>query len=86
MYNSRLPTQFLHGFQHSPSKKYAPFIVIGKKPFVFVSVYEFSLEIIFVVNEIDLHTGCGNGSYLYDKGTVYVFDDDVHSGQANDFV
>jgi len=52
-----LPAKLFHSFQHTPSKKYASFIVVCEKTVIRVSVHTFSLEIIFVVNKVDLHAG-----------------------------
>lgn len=44
------------------------------------------MEIIVIVNEIDLHSGRGNGCYLNDQRAVYIVDDHVHTGESYDFV
>jgi hypothetical protein len=50
----------------------------GKKCIVLVSVNVFSVEIIFVIYEIDLHPGCGNGRHLNDEWPVNLSYDNIH--------
>jgi hypothetical protein len=78
VYDVWLPPELLYRFKYASRKKYAPLVIIRKKCIVLVSVNEFSVEIIFVIYEIDLHPGCGNGRHLNDEWPVNLSYDNIH--------
>ena len=82
----RSPSEFLYGLEHTASKEDGPFAVVCKEFPVLVLVNAFSVEVVLVVYEIDLHSCGRNGSNLDHKRPVNVVDDDVHAGEADYFV
>ena len=46
-------------------------------------MYLLPVEIIFIVDEIYLHPGSGNGSHLDDERSVHIVDDDIHARKSD---
>ena len=80
------PPQFFDGFEYAPCEKYGTFIVIGEQFSVFIPNDCFSMEIVFVVDEIDLDAGRRDLSDLNNELMIVVIDDQVHSGESDYFV
>ena len=82
----RGPAEFLHRFQDAAGEENRPFAVVGEEFSVIVPVDEFALEIVFVVDEIDLYAGRGDGGHLDDEGVVRFSYDYVDARQADNLV
>ena len=82
----RGPAQFLHGFQHAAGKEDGALSIVCEELAFLVAVYLLAAEIIFVIDEVYLDAGGRYGCDLDDEGAVYVRDDDVHAGEADDLV
>ncbi len=59
MYDIRSPSELLDRLENTACKEYGPLPVVFVEIAVLVVIDVLSVEIILVVNEIDLHPGCG---------------------------
>ena len=82
----RGPAELFHGLQDAAGVEDGAFAVVGEEGAIVVTEDLFPAEVIFVVDEVNLDAGRGDGRHLDDQGTVHVADDDVHARQADDFV
>ena len=57
MYHVRCPAQLLDGLEHAPGEENGPFPIVLEELAVLVAVNLFSMEVVFVVDEIHLHAG-----------------------------
>ena len=86
VYDVRGPAELLDGLEDAAGEEDGPFVVVREEDAVLVAEDLLAVEIIFVVYEIDLDPGRGNGGDLDYEGPVHVRDDDVHPGEADHFV
>ena len=80
------PAELLDGLKHAPCEEDRPFVVVLEFFAFSVPVDEFAMEVVFVVDEVDLHPGGRDGRDFDDQRAVGVVDDEVHPRQADDFV
>ena len=80
------PAEFFYGFQDAATEEYHPVLIVLEIFLLGITEYQLSLKILFVVDEIDLHPGTLDGSYLDDKRMVVVVDNQVHPAQPDDFM
>ena len=86
MHDVRLPAEFLHRLQYSFTEEQAPFIIVLMEVPLLVSEDGLPLEEFLIVDEVDLHPDLRNGGYLDDQWVVIIIDDQIHPGQADDFM
>ena len=82
----RSPSEFLYGLKYSSCKEDSSFPVVLEVISRFVAIYALAVEIIFIVNEIHLHSRCRNRRNLDYERSVYFIDDDIHTRQTDNFV
>ena len=82
----RGPAELLDGLKDAAREENGAFAVVAEELPVRVVEDLPAAEIVLVVDEIDLDAGGGNRRDLDDEGPVDVSDDDVHAGEADDFV
>src|SRR5512135_230971 len=80
------PSQFLHSLDHSAGKEEGTLVIIIELLAGSVSHSMFSLEIILVVDEINLHPGRLYGCDFYDQRMIGVVDDEIHPGKPDHLV
>ena len=81
----RCPALFLHCFQDSSGKEDCTFVVISEESAFCIAEDTLAVEVVFIVDEIYLHTG-SSGCYLDDQRSVDIVDHDVHSRKSDDFM
>ena len=74
----RRPVEFLDGLHHTLREKNRPLVIVGKEVPLFIGEGGFSLEVLFVIDEIDLNPFFWNGSHFDDQRHVHVVDYQVH--------
>ena len=82
----RSPAGFLYGFQYATGEEDGPFPVVGEELSLLVAVGELPFEIVFVIDEVNLDTGGGDGCHLDDERAVHIAEDDIHPGEADYFM
>jgi hypothetical protein len=80
------PAEFADGLDDAAGVELAALDVVGKFLTVGVGVEEAAREVVVVVNEVDLHTCCLNGSHLDDERMVRVIDDQIHARETDDLM
>ena len=80
------PAQLFHGLQHAAGEEDGPLVVVFEELAVLVEGELAAFEVVFVVDEINLHAGGGYRGDLDDQRPVEVADDDVQAGEADDLV
>ena len=53
-----LPSEFFDGFEYAAAKEHGAFVVVRVEGAVFFLQTGFALEVVVVVYEVDLHSGC----------------------------
>ena len=86
MHDAGFPTKFFHRFDGSAGKKYAAFVVCFRRQVGFQSFVRSALEVVFVVDEIYLHSCWLQRGDFDDQRMVGVVDDQVHAGKTDHFV
>lgn len=77
------PSELFDSLEHAARKKYGPFSIVFMENAVFVPVNAFSVEVVFVVNEVNLHSCSRYGGDLYDERPVHIVDNDIHARKAD---
>ena len=82
----RSPSELLYGLKYTACEEDSSFAVILEEVSVVVAIYAFSVEIVLIINEIHLHSGCRYRRNLDYERSVHVVDDDIHAGEADDLM
>ncbi|OAV67734.1 hypothetical protein Barb6XT_01346 [Bacteroidales bacterium Barb6XT] len=82
----RYPAQFFDGFQYTSHKEDAAFIIVNVLLPVLARHNVSAVEEVFIVDEVNLHTGGLDGSHLNNKRMVGVVHNEVHAGEPDHFV
>ena len=78
MNNVRYPTQLAHGLKHPSAEEQGTLVIVGTEgPVRFVGV-RLTLEVLFVVDELDLHARAWYTGHLDQQRMVRVVDYQVH--------
>ena len=75
----RSPSELLYGLKYTAGEEDGSLSVVGEEFAVLILVYAFAVEIVLIVNEVYLHSGCGYGCDLDYERPVDIADDDVHA-------
>ena len=80
------PAELADGFIDATNEEDGAFVIVGKSVARFVGECGFSVEEVFVIYEVDLHTGHLYGGYFDDKWVIGVVDDEIHARESDHFV
>jgi hypothetical protein len=86
MYHVGRPSEFTNGFYGSFTEKNHSVLVIIIEFSGLVLKHEFSLEEFFIIQKIYLEPGSWQRSNFDDQRVIVIIDDDIHTGQPDDFV
>ena len=82
----RSPSELLYCLKDTSCEEYSSFAVILEEFTIFVIIDLLSVKVVFVVDEIYLHSCCRDRCHLDNKRSVHIIDDDVHSRETDHFV
>ena len=82
----RCPAELLDRLEDAAREEYGALAVVREEAAFVVKEGLLAAEIILIVDELYLQARCRDGCNLDDEGPVDVADDDVHPGEADDFV
>ena len=73
------PTQFFNRLNHPLAKEDGALVIVVVKTLLLVVKHVLALKIIFVIDEVHLKLGIGNGSHLDDQGLFFLTHRNVDS-------
>lgn len=81
-----LPGELADGFEGAAAEEEDALVVVGVEVAFFVVGDAVFGEVFLVVDEVDLHACRGDGADFDDELAIAVVDDEVHAGEADDFM